>query len=91
MSASEYVVPIVFSEEPPTFLVTQDPADAELARRAFATQWAYVHGQADELDLLGFLGRQIDGRLIEINPNWLFYWALTGEFDLAEVYREMFG
>lgn len=88
---SDYVVPVIFVGEPPTFLVTDDPADAALAKRAFAMQWRYVHGQADAFDLLQFLGRQIDGRPIEIDPAMLLYWGLRAEFDLAEVYREMFG
>ncbi len=88
---SEFVVPVIFAGEPPTFLVTDDPDAADLAREAFAVQWRYVHGQADAFDLLRFLGRHIEGRLIEIDPNALLDWAHRGEFDLAEVYREMFG
>ncbi len=87
----EYQTPIVFVGEPPTFLDTNDPAEAALAGEVFFVQWQYIHGRATALDLLAYYGRRIGGRQVETDPEALIDWARRGEFDLAEVYREMFG
>jgi len=83
--------PIVLQGEPPTFVEIEDPDEARLAEEIFATQWRYLHGRADAFDLSALDGRRINGRLVEIDPQVLADWARRGEFDLAEVYREMFG
>jgi len=87
---SRYRRPIVLVGEPPSFIETDDPEEASLAAEAFATQWAYVHYQADASDLFPYQGQQVAGRPIETDSDALDEWARRGEFDLAEVYREMF-
>lgn len=82
--------PLVVVGEPPTFVAVHDSAEYRLAHDALATQWQYVHGRAPAEELLGFLGLRVDGRLIEVDPDRLEEWAWRGEFDLAEVYRELF-
>ncbi len=84
-------VPIVLAGEPVTFIETTNPEVAALARDAFQVQWQYVHDRTDASELIKFLGRQIDGRPIEIDPAALMDQAYRGELDLTEVYREMFG
>ncbi len=88
---SEYRRPIVLIGEPPTFIETDDPDEAKLAGEAFAAQWRYVHGQAAVTELWPYLLRRVAGRFIETDPVVLDDWARRGEFDLAEVYRELFG
>jgi len=84
------IYPLVVAGEPPTFVTVHSHDELRLAQQAFATQWAYIHGNANQDDLLGFLDLRVDGRLIEVDPDVLEDWARRGEFDLAEVYREMF-
>jgi len=83
--------PIVFDGEVPTFVEIDNPDEARVAAEIFATQWRFVHGRADAFDLLAYHGRTVNGRPVEINPDALLNLARRGEFDLAEVYREMFG
>ncbi len=83
--------PIVLVGEPPTFIETDDPDEAGLAEVVFATQWRYVHRGDNTSELYSFFGLRIAGRMVETDPNVLDEWARRGEFDLAEVYRELFG
>lgn len=82
--------PLVVVGEPPTFVETRNEYQHRLAKAAFRVQWNYVHGRATEDELLPFTGLRVDRRLIEVDPYALEHWAMAGEFDLAEVYREMF-
>lgn len=86
-----YRRPIVLVGEPPTFIETPDEDEANLAAEIFAVQWRYVHNNATEIELLPYWGLTIAGREVEIDWQVLDEWARRGEFDLAEVYREMFG
>ncbi len=87
---AEFRRPIVLVGEPPTFITTNDPDEAGLAAEVFAAQWRYVHHQASETELLSYLGLRVAGRMVEVDPDVLDEWARRGEFDLAEVYRELF-
>ncbi len=88
---AEYRRPIILVGAPPTFFETHDPNEADLASEVFAAQWRYVHGRATEHDLAPYQGLSLAGQVVETDPDALEEWARRGEFDLAEVYREMFG
>lgn len=87
----KYRRPIVLIGETPSFIETDDPAEAKLVGEAFAAQWRYVHGQAAVTELWRYMLLRVAGRFTETDPVALDEWARRGEFDLAEVYREMFG
>ena len=86
-----HITPVVLVGAPPTFIETADPDELAVAREAFFAQWKYVHGDLPPEALQPFAGRRVTGRLIETDPDVLDEWARRGEFDLTEVYREMFG
>lgn len=86
-----FIHPIVLVGAGATFIETDDPAEAALAGRVFAAQWRYVHGRALPAELFGHLGLRVAGRLVETDPAALDELGRRGEFDLAEVYRELFG
>lgn len=88
---AEYRRPIILVGVPPTFFETDDPREAHLAGEVFAAQWRYVHGRTTEQDLARYQGLLLAGATVETDPDALEEWARRGEFDLAEVYREMFG
>jgi hypothetical protein len=86
----QYRCPIVFEGEKPTFIETSDPHDAQTASAVFAVQWRYVHNSASPHELAAYRDVWIAGKRVETDPDALDEWARRGEFDLAEVYRELF-
>jgi len=82
--------PIVFVGGPPTFVEIHDRREAAVVADAFAAQWRYIHGTATADDLAPYRDIRIDGRAVETDPDALDEWGRRGEFDLAEVYRELF-
>ncbi len=90
MPVQPYVRPIVL-DEGPTFVTTADPVTAGLVVDIFAVQWRYVHGDADPAELAQYRGIRFAGRLVETDSDVLDEYARRGEFDLAEVYRELLG
>jgi hypothetical protein len=74
----------------PTFIETSDPHEARTAEAVFTLQWRYVHGTASPTELFRYRGVQVAGQMVETDPDALDEWARRGEFDLAEVYRELF-
>jgi hypothetical protein len=84
------IYPIVLVDVGPTFIETSDPSEARVASAVFRAQWRYVHGTGTRADLYSHRGIQLAGETVETDPDALDEWARRGEFDLAEVYRELF-
>ena len=82
-------VPVVLDGEV-TFARPRSAVEARLASQAFKIQWGYVHGDEPAEALAPFKGQLVNGRPIETSPRVLDELALHGEFDLSEVYRELF-
>lgn len=89
MPAKPDVLPIVL-DDGPSFVTPAYPGEAQRVAEIFAVQWRYVHGDADPAELRQYRGQRIAGRLVETDPDVLDEYARRGEFDLAEVYRELF-
>ncbi len=88
---SAYIRPLVVVDDGPIFLETFSWFEADLAATVFTVQWRYVHGRATPDELFSYLGIQIAGHTVETDPDVLDEYGRRGDFDLAEVYREMFG
>ncbi len=73
------------------FVAVRGSRQAEFARRAFDTQWDFVHRRAGRDALVPFKGERIGGRLVETDPEVLERLANAGAFDLEELYRELVG
>jgi hypothetical protein len=66
-----------------------DSDEAGRAQEANAIQWRYVHNRATEAELARLRGWQIGGYPVESDPAVLLDVARRGEFEPADVYREL--
>ena len=71
------------------FIDVEGPEQADLAQQIFAIQWDFVHGYVGR-DALDQLPATFAGRPVVRDPRTLIALARRGDFDIDELYRELF-
>jgi hypothetical protein len=71
------------------FVAARGSAEARRAEDANALQWRYVHNEATEAELARIRGLVVDGVEAAADAKTLLEVARRGEFDPAEIYREL--
>lgn len=83
--------PLVVVGQPDTqFVVVRGSRAAQKAAEAFDVQWRYVGGGASADDLRRLAGLRVGGSEVEADPDVLDEVARRGQFEPAELYRELF-